>query len=117
MNNSGIKAKLEPLLEIRGVTKYYGGHRVLNNVSFELHAGEVFCIVGENGAGKSTLIKVISGAIVSDAGTVRIHGTSYEALHPRQSMDLGLATIYQDVELIDSLTVADNIFLGDDKTY
>jgi ribose transport system ATP-binding protein len=114
MNGSKINTKKQPLLEIRSVTKYYGGHRALNNVSFDLYAGEVLCIVGENGAGKSTLIKVISGAIMSDAGTIHIQGTSYQVLHPRQSMELGLATIYQDVELIDSLTVADNIFLGDE---
>jgi len=114
MTDSEINTKKQSLLEIHGVTKYYGGHRALNNVSFHLNAGEVLCLVGENGAGKSTLIKVISGAIMSDAGTVSIQGNSYEALHPRQSMELGLATIYQDVELIDSLTVADNIFLGDE---
>jgi len=102
------------LLSVQGVTKYYGGHRALYNASFDLNAGEILCIVGENGAGKSTLIKVLSGAILPDTGTVIIQGVSYEALHPRQSMELGLATIYQDVESIDSLTVADNIFLGDE---
>lgn len=102
------------LLSVQGVTKYYGGHRALYNASFDLNAGEVLCIVGENGAGKSTLIKALSGAILPDAGTIRIEGASHARLRPRQAMELGLATIYQDVESIDSLTVADNIFLGDE---
>lgn len=105
-----------PLLEAAGLTKHYGAHRALHDVSFRLESGEVLCVVGENGAGKSTLIKILSGAIAPDRGAIIVRGASHTRLYPRESIDLGLATIYQDVELIESLTVADNIFLGDERT-
>lgn len=104
----------ELLLSVSKISKTYGGHRVLNKISFELHAGEVLCLVGENGAGKSTLIKMLSGAVKPDSGSVTVRGGTYSVLRPREAMELGIATIYQDVELIDSLTVADNIFLGNE---
>ncbi|MGO8693907.1 MAG: sugar ABC transporter ATP-binding protein [Rectinemataceae bacterium] len=105
---------LEPLLSVSGIGKTYGAHRVLDRVSFELHSGEVLCIVGENGAGKSTLIKILSGAVEPDSGTITVRQRRYSTLHPKESMQMGIATIYQDVELIDSLSVADNIFLGNE---
>src|SRR5512146_314347 len=106
----------EVILSVSGLTKSYGAQRpALSRVSFELHAGEVLCLVGENGAGKSTLIKILSGAVPPDAGTVTLGGRSFSSLTPREAMGLGVATIYQDVELIDSLTVADNIFLGAER--
>jgi len=106
----------EVVLSVAGLTKSYGAQRpALAGVSFELRAGEVLCVVGENGAGKSTLIKILSGAIAPDSGTMAIRGVRAAALVPRQAMALGVATIYQDVELIDSLTVADNIFLGAER--
>ena len=71
--------------------------------------------MGENGAGKSTLTKILSGAIAPDAGTITVMGTTLKALSPRQSMALGISTVYQEAELIESLTVADNIFLGDER--
>jgi ribose transport system ATP-binding protein len=104
----------EPILSAKQVSKTYGGHCVLDKVSFELHSGEVLCVVGENGAGKSTLIKILSGAIRPDSGIIGVHGGTYSALNPRESMQLGIATIYQEVELIDSLSVSDNIFLGNE---
>ncbi len=103
------------LLSVQGATKIYGRHRALNNVDFQLHAGEVHCLVGENGAGKSTLTKILSGAITPEAGTITIRGTTLKSLSPRQSMEMGISTVYQEAELIESLTVADNIFLGDER--
>jgi len=104
------------LLRLEGVTKVYGRQKALDDVTFDLRAGEVHCLVGENGAGKSTLIKVLSGAVRPDAGGLHVMGGDFHTLDPRQAMALGIATIYQDVELIDSLTVADNIFLGCERT-
>jgi ribose transport system ATP-binding protein len=104
------------LASIRGVTKMYGHHRVLNNVTFDLHEGEVHCLVGENGAGKSTLTKLLSGAITPESGSLVIQGAEYKGLTPRQAMELGVSTVYQEAELIESLTVADNIFLGEEKS-
>ena len=105
------------LLSVSGPSnrQVYGAQRpALGDVSFELSAGEVLCVVGENGAGKSTLIKLLSGAVAPDSGSMTIGGRDL-SLTPRQAMALGVATIYQDVELIDSLTVADNIFLGAER--
>lgn len=103
---------MEKLLELRDVTKSYSGVTVLEHISVSLYAGEVLCLVGENGAGKSTMIKIISGAISPDCGEIEIDGKIYDRLQPKQAIDLGIATIYQDIDLVDNLTVADNIFLG-----
>ncbi|MBV8970622.1 MAG: sugar ABC transporter ATP-binding protein [Verrucomicrobia bacterium] len=103
------------LLAVRNVTKRFGDTVALDDVDFDLHAGEVHCLVGENGAGKSTLIKVLSGAIRPDQGSISVLGHAYSHLTPDHSLQLGIATIYQDIELVGSLTVADNIFLGRER--
>ncbi|MFI5387684.1 MAG: ATP-binding cassette domain-containing protein, partial [Fimbriimonadales bacterium] len=104
------------LASIRNATKIYGQHKALNNVTFDLAEGEVHCLVGENGAGKSTLTKILSGAIAPDSGTIVLDGTEHHSLTPRQAIELGVATVYQEPELIESLTVADNIYLGDERS-
>lgn len=103
---------MKKLLELKDISKSYSGVQVLKGVNIDLSEGEVLCFVGENGAGKSTLIKIISGAIQADGGTIKYFGREYGRLHPRQVIDIGVATIYQDIDLVDNLTVADNIFLG-----
>jgi len=105
-----------PIVEMAKATKIYGNHRALDDVSFELLPGEVHCLVGENGAGKSTLIKILSGAISPEAGLIKIDGKEVEGLTPRQSIEMGISTIYQDAELVDSLTVSDNVYLGNELT-
>jgi ribose transport system ATP-binding protein len=100
------------VLAIHNLTKAFGDTVALDNVDFTLYAGEVHCLVGENGAGKSTLIKILSGAERPDKGTIVAFGQEFSRLTPDHSLELGIATIYQDVELVTSLTVADNIFLG-----
>jgi len=104
------------LATIQNATKVYGQHRALSNVSFELREGEVHCLVGENGAGKSTLTKILSGAITPDSGRIVLNGVEHKRLTPRQAIELGVSTVYQEAELIESLTVADNIFLGDERS-
>jgi ribose transport system ATP-binding protein len=104
---------MEKLLELKNISKSYSGITVLDDVNVELNKGEVLCLVGENGAGKSTMIKIMSGVIAPDkGGNIRAFGTSYERFYPRQAKDLGIAAIYQDIDIVDNLTVADNIFLG-----
>lgn len=103
---------MDKLLELQGVAKSYSSVTVLHDINMNLNAGEILGIIGENGAGKSTLIKIISGAISADKGSVTYFGKKYDKLNPRQIMDLGIATIYQEIDLVDNLTVADNIFLG-----
>jgi ribose transport system ATP-binding protein len=102
------------LLELKSITKTFGKTKALNKVDFDLKAGEIHCLVGENGAGKSTLIKILSGAEKSDQGEIELFSETYNNLTPNQAIDKGVATIYQDIELISSLTVADNIFLGNE---
>lgn len=102
------------LLELKSITKTFGKTKALNNVDFDLYAGEIHCLVGENGAGKSTLIKILSGAETADQGEIELFSETYKNLSPNQAIEKGVATIYQDIELISSLTVADNIFLGNE---
>ena len=92
------------LLELREITKSFDGVRALKGVSFDLDAGEVHAIVGENGAGKSTLIKVITGALRPDSGTIAILGTPVEANDPGLARRLGVAAIYQQPALFPDLS-------------
>jgi ABC-type sugar transport system ATPase subunit len=99
-------------LRAHGLTKAFAGVRALSGVDFELRAGEVHALVGENGAGKSTLIKVLGGAIVPDAGTVRLDDQPLPLGDPRATRRAGVSIVYQEFTLVPDLTVADNIFLG-----
>lgn len=105
---------MQLMLNLKNITKNYPGTCALDNVTFDLFAGEIHCLVGENGAGKSTLIKILSGAENPDSGEIILFGKSYPHLSTSQAIKLKIATIYQDVDLVDSLTVADNIFLGNE---
>jgi len=99
------------LLEAKGIEKRYGGVRALKHVSFDLRAGEVHALIGENGAGKSTLIKVLTGAVQADAGTVALDGAILHDNSPHRSRQLGIAAIYQQPAIFPDLTVAENIAL------
>jgi rhamnose transport system ATP-binding protein len=99
------------LLEATGIEKRYGGVRALKHVSFNLQAGEVHALIGENGAGKSTLIKVLTGAVQPDAGSVTLNGATLENNSPHRSRQLGIAAIYQQPAIFPDLTVAENIAL------
>ncbi len=100
-----------PLLELRQLTKSFGGARALRGVDFELRAGEVHALLGENGAGKSTLIKIATGAHQPDGGTIAIGGHPVAHLTPRAAHQLGVACIYQQPALFPDLCVAENIAL------
>jgi rhamnose transport system ATP-binding protein len=102
----------DPVLEASSISKAFAGVKALRSVSFELRAGEVHAVIGENGAGKSTLIKIITGAVAPDAGTIRIHGEYVAHMDPRMSKALGIAAIYQQPSLFPDLTVAENIALA-----
>ena len=102
----------DTILKIEGVTKVYPGVCALNDVSFEVKKGQVHALMGENGAGKSTLIKVISGAIHPEKGSIWIDGKSYEHLTPARAMELGIGVIYQEFNNVPSLSVTQNVFLG-----
>ncbi|NLH00358.1 MAG: sugar ABC transporter ATP-binding protein, partial [Clostridiales bacterium] len=100
------------LLSIENCSKGFPGVQALKDIDLKLHAGEIHCIVGENGAGKSTLIKILSGALQPDTGRIVYLGNEYKSFTPKQAQLLGIQTIYQEIELIPYMTVAENIFLG-----
>jgi ribose transport system ATP-binding protein len=100
--------------EVRGLTKRYGGNAVVRDVDLAVTDGEIHALLGANGAGKSTLIKCIGGATTPDAGEIVIRGEPHSSLTPRQARNAGVAIIYQEYSLASTLTVAENIFLGDE---
>jgi ABC-type sugar transport system ATPase subunit len=102
----------EPLLSVERVGKLFGHVRALSEVSFDLHAGEVLAVLGDNGAGKSTLIKILSGVYDLTEGSLRIRGEKVAFGKPADAAALGIATVYQDLALVDTRDVAANLFLG-----
>jgi ribose transport system ATP-binding protein len=100
------------LLEVRQCSKSFPGVKAFNKVDFDLYKGEIHCVVGENGAGKTTFIKMLSGALNPDEGTIIIAGKQYSHLNPALAHQLGIQTIYQELALAQDLTVAENIFIG-----
>ena len=105
-----------PLLEIRGLEKSFPGVRALQGVDLDVRRGEIHALMGENGAGKSTLIKVLTGVYDRDAGTTRLNGESVRPRFPREAEAAGISTVYQEVNLIPHLSVAENICLGRQPT-
>jgi len=101
------------VLSLKKITKRYPGVLALDHVSLDFLQGEVHALVGENGAGKSTLIKAVAGAIEFDSGTISIGGHTYTKMTPHLSRSLGIEVIYQEFNLIPTMSVAENIFLGD----
>jgi simple sugar transport system ATP-binding protein len=102
----------QPLLELTGATVRFGADAALDDVSFRMFPGEVHSLMGENGAGKSTLIKAITGALPLDAGTLRIEGREVRFASPHDAQRAGISTVYQEIELLPNLSVAENILLG-----
>jgi D-xylose transport system ATP-binding protein len=101
-----------PALELRSVTKHFGGVQALKDVSLAVYAGEVVALVGDNGAGKSTLIKTIAGINVPDSGEIRRDGARVRLTTPQDAMARGIQTVYQDLALCDNLDTVQNLFLG-----
>src|SRR5689334_3570637 len=107
-----LSAAAPPLLDVRGVVKTFPGAGARDGLYLDVRAGEAHCLLGQNGAGKSTLIKVLAGAHQPDAGEITWRGEPVRLGNPQAAMSLGIATIYQELDLVGGLTVADNIFLG-----
>ncbi|MCC9192093.1 sugar ABC transporter ATP-binding protein [Arthrobacter sp. zg-Y916] len=101
-----------PLLEVRGLSKQFGTVQVLKGVNLQVRPGEVHCVMGQNGAGKSTLIKALSGVHEPDGGVILWEGQEVSLPHPTEALALGIATMYQELDVVDGLTVTENIFLG-----
>ena len=102
----------QPLLRATGLSKQFPGVRALSGVDFDLRRGEVHCLIGENGAGKSTFVKILAGATQADSGEIFVRGVKADLADPRDAKELGLAFIFQELSVVDGLTVAENIVLG-----
>ncbi|MFT4149346.1 MAG: sugar ABC transporter ATP-binding protein [Paracoccaceae bacterium] len=100
------------LLFARGIDKAFFGVKVLDGVDFTLRSGEIHALLGENGAGKSTLVKILTGAYRRDGGTMQLDGAEVEPRSVAEAQALGIGTVYQEVNLLDNLTVAENLYLG-----
>ncbi len=106
---------MSPLLQVRGLTMVFPGVVALSGVDLEVNEGEVHCLVGQNGAGKSTLIKCVAGVVEPTSGVIEFLGTQFATGRPSAALSAGVATIYQELDLVADLTVAANIFLGHEK--
>ncbi len=101
-----------PILTATGLVKRYGRVTALDNCDFELRRGEILAVIGDNGAGKSTLIKALSGAVVPDAGEVRLEGEAVRFPNPLSAREAGIETVYQTLAMSPALSIADNMFMG-----
>ncbi|MEW1953117.1 ATP-binding cassette domain-containing protein [Terrabacter sp. NPDC080008] len=108
--------KGEPLVEMTDIGKTYGAIRALKGINLTVNAGEVTCVLGDNGAGKSTLIKIIAGLHPHNEGTMKVDGKEVHFTSPRDSLAHGIATVYQDLAVVDLMEVWRNFFLGSELT-
>jgi D-xylose transport system ATP-binding protein len=102
----------QPVLSLRGISKNFGAVSALTDIELDVHAGEVVALVGDNGAGKSTLVKILAGVHQPTTGTVLFQGRQVDLSSPSVALDLGIATVFQDLALCENLDVVANIFLG-----
>ena len=103
---------IEKLVEMKNITKKFSGVTALNNISFDVRKGEVHILLGENGAGKSTLMKILSGAYQPTSGSISLKGKDYGHLTPKDSYENGISIIYQELSVINELSVQENLFVG-----
>ena len=114
MSNDSQTAKSAstPIVQARGLVKRYGRVVALDNADFDLLPGEILAVIGDNGAGKSSLIRALSGAMIPDAGEIRLNGEKVSFQSPLDARAAGIETVYQTLALSPSLSIADNMFLG-----
>ena len=103
---------MEPLIRMVGITKTFPGVKALDNISFDILPGEVHVLIGENGAGKSTLMKILSGVYQPTSGQFICNGRTYDALTTKASQDEGIAIVYQELSVINELSILENLFVG-----
>lgn len=109
-------ATITPVIEVKNLTKVFGSVIALNGVSMSVNPGEVMCLLGDNGAGKSTLIKTLSGVHKPTEGEYFVDGKSVDFDSPRDALDHGIATVYQDLAMVSLMSIARNFFLGSEPT-
>lgn len=114
MHKSRMRKKdfMEPLIRMENITKEFPGVRALDNISFEIMPGEVHVLIGENGAGKSTLMKILSGVYTPTSGKIICNGHEYSALTTKESQEEGIAIVYQELSVINELSIVENLFVG-----
>jgi simple sugar transport system ATP-binding protein len=110
------EAQGTPLVELQHVSKYFGTVIALKDVSMSVYPGEVMCLLGDNGAGKSTLIKIISGVHPPDEGKLFVEGCEVHFASPRDALNAGIATVYQDLAIVPLMSISRNFFLGSEPT-
>jgi len=103
---------MDPIIKLDGISKQFGKVNALEDISFELYPGEVHCLLGDNGAGKSTLIKILSGVHRATRGQFLFEGKPAQLDSPRQALDLGIATVFQDLAMLSLMSITRNFFLG-----
>ena len=108
---------MKPILEMRGITKMYGKAAAVQDVNFNLMKGEVHAILGENGAGKSTLTKMMAGVVQPTSGNIMFEGAPITIKSPAEAVKFGIAMVFQETSLVPSMTVAQNLFLGNEKFF
>ncbi|GLQ75967.1 ATP-binding cassette domain-containing protein [Vibrio penaeicida] len=109
------KEGIQPILSLRNVSKNFGAVAALTNIDLDVYPGEVVALVGDNGAGKSTLIKILAGAHALSSGAIAFEGKDVEFKKPSDALELGIATVFQDLALCENLDVVANIFLGQER--
>ncbi|MDR2111338.1 MAG: ATP-binding cassette domain-containing protein, partial [Spirochaetaceae bacterium] len=102
-------AESEYILEMNNILKAYQGNYAVNNATVKIRRGEIHCLLGENGAGKSTLIKILAGVTTADGGRIIFDGKPLEIKHRRDALELGINVIFQELNVVDQLTVAQNL--------
>ncbi|GAB4440574.1 MAG: ATP-binding cassette domain-containing protein [Anaerolineae bacterium] len=111
-----MSANNTPRVEVRNISKYFGSVIALSDVSMAVHAGEVMCLLGDNGAGKSTLIKTLAGVHRQSEGQYLVEGKEVHFDSPRDALNRGIATVYQDLAMIPLMSISRNFFLGSEPT-
>jgi fructose transport system ATP-binding protein len=112
MDPEGFAMTAEPILQARALVKRYGRVTALDHADFDLYPGEILAVIGDNGAGKSSLIKALCGAVIPDAGEIRLAGDIVHFRSPIDAREAGIETVYQNLALSPALSIADNMFLG-----
>jgi fructose transport system ATP-binding protein len=112
MDPEDLQMSAEPILMARGLIKRYGRVTALDHADFDLYPGEILAVIGDNGAGKSSLIKALCGAVIPDAGEIRLAGEIIHFRSPIDAREAGIETVYQNLALSPALSIADNMFLG-----
>ncbi len=112
----GGRVMAETILRMYGIQKYFPGVHALDNAQLEVREGEVMALIGENGAGKSTLMKILTGVYTKDAGTIELFGKQVEIRDPHDAQSKGISIVHQELNLMQDLTVAENIFIGREPT-